>query len=69
MPIGHDEADLFVTWAAENPSGNHTTELPFYSIAAEFWRGQVDLGSVWVEIGDAPSVHTLGKSLCLVSLI
>jgi hypothetical protein len=39
MPIGHDEADLFVTWAEENPSGNHSTELPFYSIAAEFWRG------------------------------
>lgn len=53
LPIGHDEADLFVTWAEENASGNHTTELPFYSIAAEFWRGLVDLGSAWVEIANA----------------
>ena len=51
MPIGHDEADLFVTWAAENPSGNHTTELPFFSIASEYWRGLVDLGAAWKELG------------------
>jgi hypothetical protein len=51
MPIGHDEADLFVTWAAENPTGNHSTELPFFSIGSEFWRGLIDLGAAWTEIG------------------
>ena len=62
MPVGHDEADLFVTWAQENPSGNHTTELPFYSIAAEFWRGLVDLGNVWVDIGNASHATSTGAT-------
>ena len=57
MPIGHDEADLFVTWSQENPSGNHTTELPFFSIAAEYWRGLEDLGTAWEEIVSSQSTY------------
>jgi hypothetical protein len=62
MPIGHDEADLFVTWAGQYASGNHTTELPFFSIATEFWRGLVDLGAAWQEIGQAAGNATVAAA-------
>ena len=48
MPIGNDEADLFrVTVQPDHPR----TELPFISIASEFWRGLVDLGALWRDVG------------------
>ena len=28
-----------------------STELPFVSIAAEYWRGLIELGAVWKHIG------------------
>ena len=62
MPIGHDEADLFVTWAQENAGGNHSTELPFFSIGAEFWRGLNDLGQAWEEIGKLNSNATVAAA-------
>ena len=55
---------MFAMFAPANPApgpetdgrlalltGNHTTEMPFYSISAEFYRGLVDLGAAWQEIG------------------
>jgi hypothetical protein len=66
IPIGHDEADLFLTWAAQNPGGNHTTEMPFFSIAGEYWRGLVDLGAAWVEIGarvQNTTIRTAGAAM------
>eukprot|EP01051_Picozoa_sp_SAG22_P007445 SAG22_NODE_525_length_9470_cov_21.475936_1_plen_658_part_00 len=62
MAAGHDEADLFVTWANNYVSGNHTTELPFYSISAEFYRGLVDLGAAWEEIGRLHSNKTVAAA-------
>lgn len=42
------------------------TELPFISIAAEFWRGLVELGGVWVDAGGSavrPDVAAAGKEM------
>ena len=62
-PVGNDEADLFrMTVLPSHPR----TELPFFSIAAEMWRGLVDLGSVWLEIGASAGrddVTAAGKSM------
>eukprot|EP00755_Sulcionema_specki_P031015 Sspe_Gene.95724::Locus_68023_Transcript_1_1_Confidence_1.000_Length_2639::g.95724::m.95724 len=46
MPVGNDEADLFT-----NTVSGMKTELPFYSIATEMWRGVRDLGGVFVDVG------------------
>ena len=39
MPTGNDEADLFRTTA--NVNTTNSTELPFYSIAAEYIQSQI----------------------------
>ncbi|KAJ9460787.1 hypothetical protein DIPPA_18222, partial [Diplonema papillatum] len=50
MPIGNDEADLFNTDVGLNAG---KTELPFYSIAAEAIRGLLEIGNIFVELGNA----------------
>ena len=50
MPTGNDEADLFRTTA--NVNSTISTELPFFSIATEFWRGLTELGAVWMSVGE-----------------
>lgn len=49
MIRGHDEADLFVTWA----NGDKGTEMAFFSIGYELLAALRALGGAWEEIGAA----------------
>ena len=61
MAIGDDEADL---WGQRREGAQ--TELPFFSITAEMWRGFRDCGDALSEVGamaGKPEVVALGQRL------
>jgi hypothetical protein len=66
MPTGNDEADSGISTfecmttvgsgaEIDYPNGTCVTELPFVSIAAEMYRGFLELGRVYSAIGASPS--------------
>lgn len=64
MPTGNDEADLWHRTTGR--VGGNRTELPYYSIAAEMYRGFTDLGEALGEVGLAylrPDLVAVGRVL------